>query len=481
MKSPRQAIVCLVLVTSALAGCTSFGGSDTETNAIKIGTPDRGDRFTYQAADGTEMVVRIGNETVASDRYFVPQPAINISYTIRGPQVPALTTTVVESLATQNGLLVRQTKTCEWESDEIRNECGEIAAVFFASSGLPGALGAGPFWGTGSIPGNGGTLSANTPLPAIRELNFTVTPAKEGCANLQYRPVDPAPSLHGAWMATTVLYEPATFCPGIPMPVKWRPTAEFSTLITEDPRPQFVLVDWQVAGNEPLPMAKRPSVPTSNPSPPIPLREWNDIFLAPNETPYLTFTSNEAYEKARDLDDEFDRLAGQGALLVYNALQPGGGTTCCAVPVYETQAQLRTLGLQHPDGMYQIQITKSITRSAAGESPIPTYAVISSSEEAAPGVSSDVAKQPSADPTAAIELSQKIYGKQVWGTFYRFEIRDLRPDGDRIFRTDGYVVTTNVVAEPDEYGVMLAFRLEVDGPSGTPILVEVPPNRLGSF
>lgn len=471
----------LIALASAIAvwasGCMGLADGDT----FEIGPLRIGDEFLYAGSDGTHVTVVVEGLSTARDRYLREHASVRLNFTIQRTVNAETTGYVTEDIALDTGKTVRQVWRCTFPSPTVVADCEHKARIWYGASGLPGGLGAGPFWGPSGIDRGGSTLAVATPMPRIEALQYHISPADDDCIVLTYSTTGETPRVHGLWAATSVLYEPLTVCQGIPLPVQWRPTMAMQQGYSTEPRPVFKLVDWQRGNGEPVRMggADRAQAATA---PPVALRSWNETpFLVPDDSAYTPLSSPEAYEQARVLDEQFARMIDRGAIVVSNVWQPGERSGCCLVPVREATGYIRDLVVQAPSGdAYGVRIQRTDSWTRINGSEPPAYELLGFWTEARVPVDSSIPQNRSADPADGLEFAVGLGLDSMMGTRYSFLTDDLAL-GNRTNRSDGFGISLQFAPGLDDGGVAVGYTVKIDGPTGSLLIVDVGAHALESF
>jgi hypothetical protein len=476
---PVAGTVLLIVCLALLAGCFSFSeeASKTEPNRDAIEIPPPGNtRYVYEAQEGTGTLVVEPNETVkrlGPDGSQHQVARLSLSYE-SGQGDDKFN--FEESFNLSSGLLVQQIAWCgsreggpgEWSCRDDR------ADVIPGAAGLPGGLGAAPFWNR-TLAAEEATVDVRPTLDETRELAYHVDEAAswydDGCREL--RPSG-AEELRVRALGFTGGLGPLVLCDGLGLPAaftvlspKWTNGERFELVDHEG-----VWHEW----DEPSEGAQGRAVPLRDVSPPL---------LVQHSNVSTNLTVREAHDAAIEQSDPYRRAMNEEGWLVNTDLSQTG----------------RSSGLTSERATYERSLTAvtsekervAVTVEKESESRVhgedeTTYEVTEEDTdtwtEVAPHEAGYVWTQAAVGPT--LGLAEALTGQPRdsigFGLWSKLPILSWQDTSEAV-RPDGYTVVSwheDPWAGERRDGVRIEVPLQVvvDGPTGQILWFETPRDRV---
>lgn len=469
-RTESHLLVAVALVAGAFTGCLT-----APQPTIELPAPTLGARYVYDGPEQARLTVTVNETDRRVDGHLEGHDVVILEWRYRR-KAGDYTYTLWEAVDRATGHVVQQVRRCVpydqyHRPDDPPRACfDERATVHLAgSAGLPGAFGAGPFWGrtleTGGVtvplPVQGATLAPD-------RIAYDVAPAGEdrGCLELESSTnvtrVRPLPQ--------TVTRGPVTLCPYAALPVA------FTTFLGD----RFERVDYQ-AGTDPLPPSDETD-PWGSDDPAVPLRTWSDpVAVDSTDGDPYNFSFEEAHRWALENNSRYREILQEPpeGLALWTWAKPGGSGSIAGGLVSINYSRRQLLALQ-ADGQGTLLTLRQEHRSprtpGSGEpisrveqenftrgEPIPTR---------------DSLAAASADMADTLELAKTIIGNSVEGSVGISQVTSLRyPPGSPRgasgpWRGDG---TVNVVWTEEDPPYPLAemglavrtpYPFVVDGPTG---------------
>lgn len=450
MRILPAAVFALLLGISA-AGCLQ------QPTSIPVPAPSPGATFVYMSEDGRTLRVEVLEDAVRRDMERSKRDVIRIGWTIDflGHEYR-----MWESVDPSTGLIVQQVARCGKPYDEAfprgdddRRCMDERALVLLSGGGLPGAFGAGPFWGRNeSGDGVRDTRIDVQSLWTSDDLAYTVEPQTwNGRRCIKMKSNTPAEPLRT--MPQTVVGGPFTLCSGIAFPIAFSTTGGST----------FKLRNWSQGHDNPFghgsPVLSEPN--------PLDRRNWSDPLVV-NPSDNSPFPPREAHRYAMNNESRYRRLIQDGGLVVATQFRVTGSSEVGPGLAPETTYS-RRLEAFAPDGrVLRLKLAKE-NRSIQSDR-IHIENITRSTLDHPPTMESLAQRQ-------ADIVSVRGYAREVIGTaasragFGQWASIPDHPWGEgaihRTPRDDGYtVVVWNHDPTPVFAGVEAPYQMAVDGPSG---------------
>lgn len=331
----------VLLIAGCLAGPKSSGdpGGD-DVPPIQVPVPQNA-TYEYEAVDGTaSLTVEPRPSTVRLGPGLASHPTWELSIEYRSGRGEDEPFGFQEAVDPATGLLVQQIAWCGAPvGDRGDRSCwDDRTMVLTAAGGLPGGLGAGPFWGE-TLAG----ASVDVPLASVLSDTATLTfemaavdAHPKGCVEMA---PDPQTSRIKALGLTGGL-APFVLCDGLGLP------AEFTVLAHEKLEGErFELVErsgafggWDASASRSEPLTWGQGVASREASPPL--------VVATPQRP-SNFSVLEADEIARDRSDAYRSMMNRGAWVVGTHLSRPHES---GSPTHESATYERTLHAVSTDG-----------------------------------------------------------------------------------------------------------------------------------
>lgn len=125
-----------------LSGCLSLLGDDAGPSAA---LPRAGDEASYRSEEGDVLDVHVEGPARHVDAHGQAHDVIVVRYALRPIDYPE-TVLIWESVDASTGLIVLHWSQCVAGQTECWDEDVPRQTISYAAAGLPGALGAAPYW-----------------------------------------------------------------------------------------------------------------------------------------------------------------------------------------------------------------------------------------------------------------------------------------------------------------------------------------------
>lgn len=311
----KVAVLALAVIPANL-GCLGGGpdepsrdsgldAGDGENSAITVPWPREGVTWRYETRDGAWLELTVGGTVERRDAWLQERAGVDLDVVYQTGKYPAH---FEETVDTETGLIIQQWARCHTTPRDDGDCPRENGLVLTASGGLPGGLGAGPFWGRTLHPTET-TVELRTPLSGNQNVTYTVTKTQNtgsarSCVELEPADLDPGLFV----LDFTAGLGPFTLCEGRAFP------AEFQTL--GDQRFQLTRVEGQPSGS----IATSRGKPANPPPPPVARVDRELPLYATHEEVDTNFTTEEAHRIARERVEAYGRLfeRGQDTTLVHS-------------------------------------------------------------------------------------------------------------------------------------------------------------------
>lgn len=470
MKDGLVLLATASLLTVSLAGC--LGDPSGQAPAIPYPTP--GTRYVYVAEDGDRLNVTV---TGVRDRLtggLGIRAAVVLDWTLH--EVNEGRWSFQEAVAVEDGTIVQQVAFCA--AKEIDPETGEKRCyddrsfVSFAGSGIPGAFGIGPLWGTSLGDPNASAWTFSHPLtqgPATERTLLDV--GDDGCANVTTpRPTEPRTPARV--LETTVTAGDVVVCDGHALPVAFDPVRA----------PRFELRERHVP-EDAEPTGEADADPRE-PGPGVGTREVHlPLMVAdPGDDPNLT--TREAHDQALQRSEAYrESFEERDGVLVHSRYQWDGYASTGDVVSSERHVR-RLIVVDRADRLVDVRIHKT-TRDPGPD----TYALIDEEVRegnlSPPGEASVDDRQ--ASVTATAEVGEAFTGTPVSrGSGVRTSVflKGTSELGRDPITLDGGYAIVSWHREPGQprgrpgTTFQVPYETAVHGPSARVLWADVPPDRM---
>lgn len=465
-------LLLLLFAGTALSGCLSWIPASSTT--VDIPAPSPGSRYEYQGDSGSQLTVQVAGVSQRYDALMRVHPVVRLNVTYQPPDT-STTFDFALNAGRAQGRVVQQVAGCEATTDENDSTvCGdERAVVYWGPGGLPGGLGAGPFWGqtlrAGDVPVD--TTWIRDPGLELTYSFEAVDRERGTCLEGTSRPTVPAHEIHGLFL--TVANGPLVLCSGIPLPVQFEtPGGRSYRLVDSDRRGDPVALEegngWTERGS------------------PLEKRAVEAPLLVNDRSMGDAFPVREAHRYALNNSARYRAIFdAPGATVTWTlfASDPDPGMTNLTGSTEWT----RDVAVTHPDkGTHLVRVEK---RSYDTELRPPEYEIEKEEERSwvhsasSQGFAGNQAKASAVRQRLQAIIQQPVDESlqlTIWPTWIRTHW--MPDDRSRLghIRPDGFYVRIWFEDPEEDPPAMVSFPYDgtVDGPTGALLWAEVHPDRL---
>lgn len=465
-----------------LAGCTSpFPGPEFEETAAKerttleIPVPRHGTTYLYTTENGSvepELKVTVRDWIQVKDAWLneVDGLAFDVEYKDRGYWFPFQTV-----LEPSTGGIIQQRADCYSRDvqDPSRCESPEEDTIHTGSQGLPGALGAGPFWNDTVSPGEV-TVDLHTPLPGNENWTYDIDPPVQprrrgSCLSLSVTAGDLPSAVVG--MAYTAAPGRLTLCDGFALPVAFEALDGSS----------YQLIEVQPGDGSRVQIRQAQSQPET---PVVPLEDRSFPVYASHPTYPANFTAREAHGVARERSDAYGTLfaSDPNATVVYSHYAMDNRRRSELTPGPSSWTYTQSLhALDSTGRRVDLKIEKTVEDPMGPEEKAASYEVTSEEQRrlSPPLPTPSTLADRGTRMDAAVDLGERLTG-QPWDEWMGFGRWGTMADygyvtslGEQRLRSSSVVVWLED-AHPEASGgivVETPYRIAVDSATGA--LMEV--------
>lgn len=411
-----------------LAGCATPGSppADPAVSEGDGGTdlwlppPRHGAEYEYESPEGRKLTLGVGDWVKRKDAWLNERTVLALAVTYEHDgHVFSMEETVLPS----TGGIVQQWSPCSWKDRKDPSQCGDEAGqVFTGSQGLPGALGAGPFWNQ-TLRGSNATISLDTPLLGNENWSYNLSEPNQGLSRGPCRSLAVVDGMHsGSIAGLQFTAQPAglTLCDGLAFPLSF-------TSLTGT---AYRLVQVEEGDGPRVELRRRAA--GSQPAASMGLGERSFPVYVAHPTFETNFSAREAHRVAMNRSEAYSGLfdRGENATVVYSDYGVGPSRTrgIPGGPSSHTYEQVLNAvdktgrwvkvalnkTVRDPAGPADSQVTYEVGAEEEGR----TSATVSTRESLAPqGVRVD----------EAVELGEELTG-QPWDSDVGFGLWRSIPD-----------------------------------------------------
>jgi hypothetical protein len=414
------------LVLLPLSGCI---GDNEPTNWVDW--PSIGTEVVYKGDDGSLLTVSVLREEVIRDRFGVSREALIFGYLMRPATAPHVEIKYEEAIDLQTGLHIRQDLYCVFGRGLAERQDGPCSEnrmqIFFGGAGLPGALGFGPFYGSGLQPKDGAEVLVG---PAQKELitdaTYEIQPRVDGCLAIRVNSTfDPA--LLPSFLPGTSWDKSFEACPGEPFPVRFQSLMAMPESLSPIPWPTFERIAFH-EGDQLITLTDLGPVFELKPTE----RNTGPTAFASGKAGVINFSSLEAHQKALDLDSEYRRLFESGGVIVGLQYFTGGSHNpgpLLLFPVEKYDAW--RIELREENGASYIVKIEKTTKTYVDGSKSISYEIIDRARHQTERPPRMLQEGGLVEAHTAYEYGELLFGGGVLGIVHSFEDRPLNIHAER--------------------------------------------------
>jgi hypothetical protein len=481
-RSRGPLLVLLLLATAAVAAVALGLAGDDGGQAVTVPTPTEGTQFAYRGTNGTYLNATVAGEGTRLGADLRSYQGVQVHWTVENAPTPHNLTVVYNETVAPEGGLVQVVTPCGLITKPEGGEwaCDARALSLFPTS-LPGAFGAGPFWGE-AVEGPE-RVHLESARVGTAELVYDVEPVDEtgrDCARLEAATAAPEAARPVMW---GVLEGPLVLCEDLALPASF-------TVASQQLGSRFELVDRR-PGDGPR-LAPEAQVEDRAPVR-VEHRSWEPPFLVDPDGPGLAagFPVPEAHQAALDGSGSYAELFGEpGDALVVdtNVIQSGRRDTGVDEVGRSSETYNRSLTAVGEDGSaVQVWVEKTYETVRVGpENVTLENADVTGDRELEfpdhPTV--DTAEPRQATLASALDLGDRLVDTSPQILVQEATVDDVsRSAGDELGREDGYALQLWMEDPQPESGnlppgITAPYGVRVDGPTGDLLQVDVPAGEL---
>jgi hypothetical protein len=468
----KVSFILSLFVLLSLSGC--FGKEDS---ADWIDWPAIGSEAVYRGDDGSRLTVSVLREEVLRDRFGVSRHALIFGYLMHPAAAPDVDIKYEEAIDIKTGLHIRQDLYCLFGRaiSQVEEPCDEDRMrIFFGGDGLPGALGLGPFYGSGPPPASGSDVFLGySHRELITDATYEVQPLAGGCLGIRVNSAfDPA--LLPSFLPGTVWDRPFEACPGEPFPVRFQSLMAMPKSLSSTTWPIFDRIEFY-QGDQTL------TIPEERPvtEPEAPERRTGPTAFTSGMTGIINYSSLQAHKKALELDADYRKIFEQGGALVDLQYRTGGrydpGGPLLPLPIEEYDTWRIDLRARNGSA-YLVEVEKTTKTHFDGSRSI-SYDITHREKHQAEDPPTLLWEDGLIDPHRAYAYGESLFGGDILGIFHRFRgwPLDIHAEGEwhpslptviihfRPMDHDGYWLTDPVGLSMDVHtGGLISLRLSPD-------------------